>query len=78
MREEKQQAIIEALRHGTQDTELDEILRDDLKVIEPIVDEMVVEARDYYFKWTMHAFACPGGPACTCGLTAAIENRRKL
>ena len=79
---EQRNELLDALRHGvTGDPELDLILAEDLAAIEPIIDQWLVNARDYYFEWAQHKEGCvfteKFGP-CPCGLLKAIENRRTV
>lgn len=69
------------------DSERREIEEGMVKIILPWYVERLREARDYFFKWAYHQRGCPASPAakkkqpspfdCICGLTQAIEERKK-
>jgi len=62
--------------------ELDDMIVEDVDRIAPVVDEWILLERDYFLKWAWHQDTCPaqqGNPLdCTCGLTAAIANKKKI
>lgn len=90
MNQEQRNQLTVALRRGStaEDKELDDIIADDIFQIEELLDKWIVQARDWYFGWTVHRTECPSHsyPSsiadvqrnCTCGLTKAIIDRRKV
>jgi hypothetical protein len=82
MTPEQREQILEALRHGCEagsDPVLEDILKEDLASLEPVIEEWIFQARDYYFQWAQHT--CPATMrtelSCACGLLAAIAKRRR-
>lgn len=83
MTPEQKAEVLNALRHGhTDDPELDQILEMDVAALEPLIDNWIVNARDWYFSWTIHKPICPAKvnhfEPCTCGLLTAIGKRRQV
>lgn len=70
--------MYDALLHGfPTNTDCEEILKEDMKVLEPLIDVWIAEARDYYSSWARHDTSCNlFTEGCSCGLGDAILTAR--
>lgn len=85
MNSEQKAQILDALHHGfPADPDFENILDDDVKVLEPLVDAWLIDARDFFFAWAQHKHDCNitdqplNAEACSCGLVQAIRKRRTV